>query len=271
MGEVAAFPAVQQIVIDIGGLPIAVRSESLEFLRMLETRYSGFLSPEALPVFELEVDLVAPRRITQEEDVAVRFEAMRWLVERNDLQAEWDPALRRGRIIQSANPYSLDTALRILHSLMLAGEGGLLMHAASAIRDGRAFLFAGVSGAGKTTISRLAPSGTTLLTDEISYLRPTEGGYVAHGTPFAGELAQLGENIKAPLAAIYLLQKGPRNTIERHTDSEAVRSILKNVLLFAKDPDVVGAVFETVCKLVSQIPVYRLTFLPDERVWELIV
>ena len=90
----------------------------------------------------------------------------------------------RGEIRQSANPYSIDAALRILHSLILARQGGLLVHAASAVRNGRAFLFAGVSGAGKTTISRLAPADVTLLTDEISYLRRNGQGYVAYGTPF---------------------------------------------------------------------------------------
>ena len=62
-----------------------------------------------------------------------------------------------GIFVQSANPYSIDAALRIIHSLILARQGGLLVHAASAVRNGKAFLFAGVSGAGKTTISRLAP------------------------------------------------------------------------------------------------------------------
>ena len=61
--------------------------------------------------------------------------------------------------------------LRIVHTLVLARQGGFLLHSASAIRNGKAFLFAGVSEAGKTTISRLAPPDATLLTDEISYVR----------------------------------------------------------------------------------------------------
>jgi hypothetical protein len=260
----------QEIIIEIGSMPIQVRSESPEFLQMLEGRYSGFLNPEADPVFELDVDLVAPGRITDQEDISVRLESGRWLIERGDLRAEWEPASRRGRIVQSANPYAIDAVLRIIHSLVLAREGGLLMHAASAVRNGRAFLFAGVSEAGKTTISRLAPSDAILLTDEISYLRRDGNGYVACGTPFAGELAKVGENIQAPLAAVYLLQKGPENTIEQIRSSDAVRMLLENVLFFARDAELVNLVFESACELVRRVPVYRLTFFPDERVWELI-
>ncbi|MGO9305608.1 MAG: hypothetical protein ACLP3R_18250, partial [Candidatus Korobacteraceae bacterium] len=183
---------------------------------------------------------------------------------------EWDPATGRGSIRQSANPYSIDSALRILHSLILARQGGLLVHAASAVRNGRAFLFAGVSGAGKTTISRLAPADVTLLTDEISYLRRNGHGYLAHGTPFAGELAKVGENVQAPLAALYLLRQGPENAIEPVSTGDAARSLLENVLFFAHDPELVSMVFESACNLVRQVPVYRLTFVPDARVWELI-
>src|SRR5207302_5197450 len=119
----------------------------------------------------------------------------------------WEPSKRRGWIQQTANPYSIDAVLRIVHTLVLAEQCGFLLHSASAIRNGKAFLFAGISGAGKTTISRLAPADVTLLTDEISYVRPSDEGegYVAFGTPFTGELAKLGENTSAPIAALYLL------------------------------------------------------------------
>jgi hypothetical protein len=146
----------------------------------------------------------------------------------------------------------------------------LLVHAASAVRNGKAFMFAGVSGAGKTTIASLAPADVMLLTDEISYLRRKEHSFVAYGTPFAGEMARLGENIQAPQAALYFLHKGPENAIEPMRASEAVRRLLENVLFFAHDPELVGLVFETAYELVRRVPAYQLTFVPDQRVWELI-
>jgi hypothetical protein len=269
MGELAAIAA-QQVIIEIGGVPVQVTTESREFVRMLEARYSGFLNPETHPAMEFDVELVEPGKITEEEDLAVRFESGRWVIERGDLRAEWEPALRRGRMVQALNPYSIDAVLRIIHSLILAKEGGLLVHAGSCVRNGQAFLFAGLSGAGKTTISRLAPADATLLTDEISYLRHSGIGYLAYGTPFAGELATPGENVQAPLSAIYFLQKGPENAIEPVKASEAARLLLENVLFFANDPELVNLVFESACDVVRCVPAYRLTFFPDKRVWELI-
>ena len=178
----------------------------------------------------LDIDLIPPRVITEDEDISVRLESGRWIITRGDFRAEWDPRTRHGWVRQSANPYSIDGVLRILHSLFLAREGGFLVHAASAVRNGRAFLFAGVSGAGKTTLSRLAPPDAEVLTDEISYVRPCESGYEAFGTPFAGELARIGANLRAPLAALYLLVQGPENRIEPVDPAEAARAVLRNAV-----------------------------------------
>ena len=213
MGELA-IAAGYETVVEIGGMPILVRTDSDEFYEILRKRYAGYLreaEPRPAGVC-FDVDIVPAGRITGEEELSVRFEAGRWILERGDFHAEWDPVSLRGRIRQSANPYSIDAAMRIVHSLLLARQGGLLVHAASAVRNGRAFLFAGVSGAGKTTISRLAPPDATLLTDEISYLLREGEGLQRFRHAIPGELASPGENMRAPLAALYLLAQGPENT-----------------------------------------------------------
>lgn len=191
--------------VEIGGIPIALSTADQGFLDLLRQRYEGFVSSSA-PEFELEFDLSDMRQVS-DDDVRVRREggqvADEWIIERGDFCARWDSCTGRGVVRQNANPYSLDAVMRILHSLILAERGGFLLHAASAICDGRAYLFSGVSGAGKTTMTRLAPPDITLLTDEISYLRPGSDGYNAFGTPFAGELAKAGENCTAPVAALF--------------------------------------------------------------------
>jgi hypothetical protein len=263
------------VVIAIGGISVRVNTTDADFLRMLENRYSGFLSERAEDEFEFDVDLDTPPLVNPAADVNVKYRSGRWLMERGDFRAEWNPLTRSGTIHQTANPYSIDAVLRITHTLVLAKQGGFLLHSASAIRNGKAFLFAGVSGAGKTTISRLAPADATLLTDEISYVRkrnvsPQGEGYLAYGTPFTGELAKLGENRSAAVAALYLLAQGPENRIEPVAAADAGRELLANMLFFAEDQEMVHRAFQAACDFVHSVPVYRLTFVPDPRVWEMI-
>ena len=261
-----------EIAIEIGGMPVLFRTHDFSFREMMIDRYTGFIGFLSRPTLEFEVELVTPSsEMESEEDAQVEMQDGVWHLRRGDFRAEWDPGAGRGHIRQSANPYSVDSVLRIVHSLILAGKGGFLLHAASAIRNDRAFLFSGISGAGKTTISRLAPPDVLLLTDEVSYVRREATSYHACGTPFAGELARVGTNCSAPVATLFLLEKGFENKIEVVTAAEAVRCLLRNILFFAEDVDLVEMIFRSACDFVDRVPVRRLTFVPDARVWDLIV
>ena len=266
-------------IIEIAGESVLLRSHDPILRSAIENRYSDFIipAPRQTPV-ELTVDIDAaqfpapgaPGRMKGNQVIAGWSDG-KWRFERYDFRAEWNPQTRTGSICQS-NPIisSTDSAVRMLHSILAVAAGGFLLHAASAIRNGHAFIFTGVSGAGKSTISGLMPQDVQLLTDEISYVRPDGQGFRAFGTPFMGNLGAPGKNVSAPLKALYLLAKGPENKIEAVSQKKATTALLRNVLFFAKDPELVGVVFETICRLVSSVPVYRLAFVPTSEVWELI-
>jgi len=258
------------VVIEIGKMPVRINTTDARFLSILHDRYAGYVGSSQASEIEFDVELRPARSAEADADVRVSRQHGRWTLVRGDFHAEWEPKNRRGWIRQTANPYSIDAVLRIVHTLVLARQGGFLLHSASAIRNSKAFLFAGVSEAGKTTISRLAPPDVTLLTDEISYVRKDSDGYIAFGTPFTGELAKLGENVSAQVSHLYLLAKGAENRIDPVTPAEAARSLLANLLFFAEDEELVQATFHSAFEFVNRVPVSRLTFVPDARVWELI-
>jgi hypothetical protein len=262
---------IRSIVVEVGNLPIRLWCDSLNFTRRIEERYSGFLSPSSDAIGEFEIELAPPAIKFGHEDVRVTWDAGHWLIERTDFQAWWNPGTARGRIQQVPSIYSLDSVLRIVHTLLLARKGGFLLLASSAIRNGRAFLFSGASGTGKTTIMSLAPPGASLLADDISYLTRGENAYYAFGTPFYYELPRPGENLEAPINALYVLAKGSKNKIEPIRGTAAVRALLENVLFFARDPELVKLVFASACEFVNRVPFHRLTFVPDASVWELIL
>jgi hypothetical protein len=259
-----------EIAVEIGGQPILLRTQDPLFREMLAHRYAGFVGTSTCAGFTFDIDLVAPRAEIPEENLRLETHDGVWRLRRGDFWAEWDPRRGRGRVQQSAYPHAIDSVLRIVHTLLLARQGGFLLHAASSIRGDRAFLFSGASGAGKTTLSRLAPPDAKLLTDEISYIRRDGDAYRACGTPFTGELELNGENCSAPIAALFFLKQGPENRMDPIGQPEAARSLLRNILFFAEDAELVKEVFRSACRFVERIPVRRLTFVPDEKVWEMI-
>jgi hypothetical protein len=265
--------------VEIGGIPISLSTTHEKFFDLLQQRYEGFLS-QSPPEATLEFEIINSSDAS-DEDVRVSRQADHWQITRGDFSARWNPSTGNGLVRQNANPYSLDSVLRIIHSLILADRGGFLLHAASAICGGRACLFSGISGAGKTTMTRLAPPHVTLLTDEISYIRPNvrpanaqpavdRNAYRAFGTPFSGELAKAGENCSAPIAALFFLEQGPENRIDELSSAEAVRRLMRNILFFAEDPGLVEHLLASACDFVARVPIRRLTFYPDNRVWDLV-
>jgi hypothetical protein len=258
------------VVIEVGHVPVGLNTTDDALLRLLRQRFERFLATDLPPAFEFDVTVVPQGSFDPDADLRVGTSGGRWTLRRGDFHAEWDSATRRGWIRQTLNPYAIDSVLRIVHTLVLATSGGFLLHASSAVRNGRAVLFTGPSGSGKTTIARLAPPDVTLLTDEISYVRRTGDGYTAFGTPFAGELGESGERLAAPVSALFRLDRGPDNRRERLSEADAVRTLMRNILFFADDGPLTRRVLDTACDFAATVPAFQLAFAPDARVWSTI-
>lgn len=261
--------------VGIGGVHVRLRTDSPDFITLMTDRFRGFVGHVDAPDHVFDVDIV-PVTYAEDEsldgittEVRVLRDGPKWRLLCGDFDAEWDPGTRHGHVRLHPSPYSLDSVLRILHTVLLAEQGGMLMHASSVVLNGRAYLFTGVSESGKTTISRLAPPHAHVLTDEMSFIRLEAGEYFAYGTPFAGELATPGENMRAPLAGIFLLAKGADNRIDLFDRGQAIRTVMANILYFARDDALTSKVFDNAIALATRVPVKRLTFFPDARVWDL--
>jgi len=261
----------RRVVIEIDNLPIRFWCDSSDFIRLIEERYSGFLSSSNNPISEFEIELTTEDRLgAGSEEVVVNREGEQWLIQRTDFRAQWDFATGQGRVRQVASIYPLDSVLRVLLTLILARKDGFLLHASSVIQNGNAFVFAGKSGAGKTTIVKHAPPDAFLLTDDVSCLIRRRGAFEAVGTPFYCGRGRSGENREAPINTIYLLAHGSENKIEPVQGATAVHGLLENVLFFSRDPELTKLVFETACEFVNHVPVRRLTFVPGASIWDLI-
>jgi hypothetical protein len=165
--------------------------------------------------------------------------------------------------------YALDSLLRILLTMVLLPRRGFLLHAATVVRDGDAYVFAGRSGAGKSTVASLSPAGT-VLTDEISLLRFTDGCWQAYGTPFWGEFRAAGQNEHYPIAGVYTLVQSAGDRVEQLATKEIIRALLPCVLFFTSKLDANEELLRLLLGFVELVPCYRLHFRRDDAFWKVI-
>jgi hypothetical protein len=164
--------------------------------------------------------------------------------------------------------YPLDELLMI-H--LLSQDRGVEIHACGLLDpNGRAYVFAGQSGAGKSTIARLWLNrpGVRLLTDERVVLRTDRPRVAAHGTPWHGE-AGLAAPLAGDLAAVFFLNQGPASVIPV-TGSQAAARLLACSFLPFHSADAVDRTMAAVERVTREAPCYDLWFTPDQSVIDVV-
>lgn len=170
-------------------------------------------------------------------------------------------------VLMSPFSYPLD---QLLLMYALSDREGALVHASAVEFDGKGFIFAGRSGAGKSTISRaLMGKGCKVLSDDRVVIRKIRTGFRVFGTPWSGE-AEIAENGNLPLCGIFFIHHGSDNRIEKVTPREAVENFMSVTSVPWFDKTAMPGILSFCEDLVLHIPAYKLSFRPGEEVVNLI-
>jgi hypothetical protein len=159
---------------------------------------------------------------------------------------------------------AVEIVLRVALAARLPSLGGLPLHAAGLVLDGRGVVFFGPSGAGKSTVSGLAPG--PVLSDE--FVAVTLGPPTLRSTGFWGEMDEASPPPgEVPLAALVELAKGPAFRLERLAPGLALRRLL-GVLMVPPHPRLWSAAMGLAGEAAKAVPVYRMEWTPDEPPWD---
>jgi hypothetical protein len=214
--------------LDIGGVVLRVESEP-RVLEAMQLRYGAFTVDHAPDPVVLRVSAAAAFVPELERDGSASVSAGSDGVLRLDggARGSFDLAARQGAIEEVSGLGPIDSLLRAALSLLLPADGALLVHAALA----RGRVFAGASGAGKSTAARTLGAEC----DELVILRPQGDRVLACATPY-----WQGRPARHHCQAVVCLRRagGAPPAIADLDGVRAARALLANVVRYAVVPRV---------------------------------
>jgi hypothetical protein len=262
-------------VLSLGGLSFAVEPEGA--LSAAEKQSLARLGADrpANPASGLFRIQISPEPLAASRDPADQPERAPALVEWVDdrvllthrqFAAELDPARGSGRLFRrTEDAFPLEITLRVALASRLPLEGGLPLHAAGILMNGRGLAFFGPSGAGKSTLASLSPY--PVLSDELLAVVPGRPFDVMR-TGFWGTLGAGDAPPGAfPLQALIELDQGPRFELTRLSPRAALRRLL-GVIMVPVGPPLWTAALAAAGALLKRVPAYRMTWSPAAPPWD---
>jgi len=152
----------------------------------------------------------------------------------------------------------------------LARSRGVVLHAASLVQDGVAYLFMGHSGAGKSTTAMNAVSvGAEVLSDDRTIVTVEADGRVwAHGTPWHGSFRR-ATNASAPVGALFLVVQDVEERVAAMTPARAIAEAFVRLVHPSPDTREVEQTADTLESVVTRVPAGELRQRPTPAGYEL--
>ncbi|MBR0133225.1 MAG: hypothetical protein IJM14_09135 [Lachnospiraceae bacterium] len=176
--------------------------------------------------------------------------------ERNERTAE----LEGRRKYNSSDEYLEELAVYRKIAEKMPDYDTFLFHGSCVAVDNEAYLFAAVSGTGKSTHARLwreyLGERAVMVNDDKPLIRVNEPGVTVFGTPYNGK-HRLGSNISVPLKAVCILTRDETNHIEKITKQQAYATLLQQTYRPA-DPLQLAKTMSLLDRLSDRVKLYLL-------------
>ena len=172
----------------------------------------------------------------------------------------------------ATSPSFVRFGLWFVLNIATVGHLTAAVHTSVIVKDGRAVMFLGESGTGKSTHTRLwldNISGAELLNDDSPFVACDDEGAMVYGSPWSGK-TPCYKNECYPLRAMVRLSQAPHNAIKQLRGVRAIGALLPSLPpAFVFDKALENALLSVLSKVLGKVKVYHLECLPDIAAAEL--
>lgn len=182
------------------------------------------------------------------------------------LQLWLDKSRKTAYFSGNFNPRLLRFACWIAYGVATAALQTVAIHTSAIVCGGKAVLFLGESGTGKSTHTRLWREhikDAVLLNDDSPIVRIIDGRPWVYGSPWSGK-TPCYKNECYPLAGCVRLSQAPENKIKKLSVIQGYGALHPSCPPdFAYSDELYDCVSSLISSLLSAVPIYHLACLPD--------
>ena len=164
-----------------------------------------------------------------------------------------------------------NNALMMMYTFITSDKQTTLFHSSVVSYQGKAYMFLGKSGTGKSTHSQLwlkYIEGTELVNDDNPVVRIIDGEARVYGSPWSGK-TPCYRNVDYPIGGIVKLKQAPFNEIRRMKAVEAYVALAMSISGMRWNTKMGDGLHHTENLLTATVPVWHLSCLPDQNAAEL--
>jgi ABC-type dipeptide/oligopeptide/nickel transport system ATPase component len=131
-----------------------------------------------------------------------------------------------------------------------------------------AYLFAGKSGAGKSTAAQLSYP-RPVLSDEATIVKIEDGRATAFNSPFRSDTEfPVNDRSSYPIEGIHMLRQAAYNMCRPMAKPEGFMELLSRVFYWSKQSEETKKITRLSKTLINTVPIYELHFRKDHTFWE---
>lgn len=167
--------------------------------------------------------------------------------------------------------FAVNNALMMIYTFSSSDKLTTLFHSSVVSYQGKAYMFLGKSGTGKSTHSQLwlkNIEGTELVNDDNPVVRIIDGEARVYGSPWSGK-TPCYRNVDYPIGGIVKLKQAPFNEIRRMKAIEAYVTLAMSISGMRWNTKMGDGLHQTENLLTANVPVWHLSCLPDQNAAEL--
>ena len=146
---------------------------------------------------------------------------------------------------------------------LTAIHGDIMIHASGVSFEGKGYIFSGVSGKGKTTMTELWDKhGARIIHDDRLIIRKTLTGFSMYNTP----VYRNDEPRESTLDIIFIIDHGTENELIPVRGASAITSLITNCIQHNWSEAIIKRLLDSASGICTSVPFYHLWFRADQSI-----